>query len=87
MQISSILSLKTYRRKLIMIFISLLLIIKKALGPLGYIYTDSLHVETPSLSLSQIDQPSKTQVASDIAHMFDILSWYSPVVVYAKISM
>lgn len=44
---------------------------------------DTVHIATPVLD--KIDRPTKRQVASDVARMFDVLGWYSPLIISVKI--
>ncbi len=55
----------------------------KALGVHWNTANDSLHVAIPTLE--DIDLPTKCQVLSDIAKMFYVLGWFSPVTVTLKI--
>ena len=44
---------------------------------------DIFHVSTPSTSIT--DQPTKHQLASDIARIYDIMGWFAPATLHAKI--
>ena len=55
----------------------------KALGLHRKTSSDTLHVSTPQVSQQQVC--SKRTVASLAAKVFDVLEWFSPVVVVAKL--
>ena len=56
---------------------------QKALGIHWDTATDNLHVATPAPST--VIHPTKRQVASEIARVFDLLGWFAPSVVLLKI--
>ena len=50
---------------------------------IGSALTDTLHVATPTLE--QKEAPTKCKIASDVAHTFDLMGWFSPCTVTLKI--
>ena len=56
---------------------------RKALGIHWDTINDSLHVATAVLEA--VDRPTKRQITSDVARMFDVLGWYAPATVIIKI--
>ena len=55
----------------------------KTLGLHWNTATDTLHISTPVLE--DVERPTKWQVASAVAHTFDVQGWFSPVTVSLKI--
>ena len=45
--------------------------------------SDSLHISTPAIDNNKI--PTKRQIASVVANIFDILGWFAPAILPAKI--
>ena len=55
----------------------------KALGVYWNTQTDMLHVSTPELKPQ--DVPTKQEITSVLARVFDVLGWFAPVIVFVKI--
>ena len=55
----------------------------KALGVHWNTHSDMLHVSTPAQGLGKL--PTKREIASAAAQVFDILGWFAPTVVWVKI--
>ena len=57
----------------------------KALGVHWDTHSDCLHVATPPPS--RILHPTKRQLASEIARVFDLMGWFAPAVIQLKIML
>ena len=55
----------------------------KALGVYWNTQTDMLHVSTPELKPQ--DVPTKWEITSVLARVFDVLGWFAPAIVFVKI--
>ena len=55
----------------------------KALGVYWNTQTDMLHVSTPELKPQYV--PTKREITSVLARVFDVLGWFAPAIVFVKI--
>ena len=55
----------------------------KALGVFWNTHNDTLHVSVPTLGPSP--SPTKREIASSAAKVFDVLGWFAPAVVWVKV--